>query len=103
MDAAPIIADWKRRFVAMAESPPYVFRDTPRERVEQHHRKLTTFVPCQVAATLERGTPECWLRPERGRAALPPSSCGLRQSAYGGRVACQVAGAAAQNAFLPPA
>ncbi len=27
----------------MAENPPYVFRDTPPELIEQHHRRLTTF------------------------------------------------------------
>jgi hypothetical protein len=44
MDATSIIADWKRRLVAMAEDPPYVFRDTPRELIEQHQRRLTSFV-----------------------------------------------------------
>ena len=44
MDATAIIADVKRRFVAMAEDPPYVYRETPRELIEQHHQRLTTFV-----------------------------------------------------------
>ena len=44
MDAHSIIADWKRRLVAMAKDPPYVYRDTPRELIEQHRRRLTTFV-----------------------------------------------------------
>src|SRR5262245_14796558 len=44
MDAPSIIADWKRRLTALAENPPYVFRDTPSELIDQHRRKLTTFV-----------------------------------------------------------
>jgi len=28
----------------MAENPPYVFRDTTQDLIEQHHRRLTTFV-----------------------------------------------------------
>jgi hypothetical protein len=43
MEAAAIIEAWKRRLVAMAEDPPYVFRDTPRELIAHHHRQLTTF------------------------------------------------------------
>lgn len=44
MDAASIIAGWKERLVAMADNPPYVFRDTPQHLIEQHYRRLTTFV-----------------------------------------------------------
>ena len=44
MDAASIIAGWQRRLVALAETPEYVFRDTPRHLIEQHQRRLTTFV-----------------------------------------------------------
>jgi hypothetical protein len=44
MDASSIIADWKRRLIAMAEDPPYVFRDTPRELIAAHNRRLTTFI-----------------------------------------------------------
>jgi hypothetical protein len=44
MDANSIIADWKRRLIAMAEDPPYVFHDTPQELIAAHHRRLTTFV-----------------------------------------------------------
>ena len=43
MSAAPIIEDWKRRLVAMADHPPYVFRDTHRSLIDEHHRRLTTF------------------------------------------------------------
>ncbi|HZF11591.1 MAG TPA: SMI1/KNR4 family protein [Thermoanaerobaculia bacterium] len=43
MDAAPIIAGWKRRLVALADRPEYVFRDTPHHLIEQHDRRLTTF------------------------------------------------------------
>lgn len=43
MNAASIIADWKRRLLALAENPPYVFRDTPRYLIDQHERRLTTF------------------------------------------------------------
>lgn len=44
MDAAPVIAGWKRRLVLLAETPEYVFRDTPRHLIEQHYQRLTTFV-----------------------------------------------------------
>lgn len=44
MDAASIIAGWQRRLVALAETPEYAFRDTPRHMIEQHYRRLTTFV-----------------------------------------------------------
>ena len=41
--ASAIVAEWKRRLTAMAEEPPYVFRDTPPQLVEAHRRRLTTF------------------------------------------------------------
>lgn len=44
MDALSIIADWKRRLIAMAENPPYVFRDTPQHLIDAHRRQLTSFV-----------------------------------------------------------
>jgi hypothetical protein len=44
MDPASIIGEWKRRLTAMADNPPYIFRDTPPHLIEQHHRRLTTFV-----------------------------------------------------------
>lgn len=44
MDAASIIASWKHRLTALAERPEYVFRDTPRKLIDQHFRRLTTFV-----------------------------------------------------------
>jgi hypothetical protein len=44
MDAARIIAGWKRRLIALAENPEFVFRDTPQRLIEQHYRRLTTFV-----------------------------------------------------------
>src|SRR5215210_2714480 len=44
VDAATIIAGWKRRLVALAETPEYVFLDTPRHLIEQHHSRLTSFV-----------------------------------------------------------
>jgi hypothetical protein len=34
MDAVTIIAGWKERLVAMADDPPYVFRDTPRHLIK---------------------------------------------------------------------
>ncbi|HEX8244292.1 MAG TPA: SMI1/KNR4 family protein [Longimicrobium sp.] len=43
MDASALIVEWKRRLVAMAESPPYVFRDTPPELIDAHRRRVTTF------------------------------------------------------------
>lgn len=53
MDAAPIIAGWKRRLTALAEDPPYVYRDTPRHLIERHHRRLTTFVGYTEAEVAE--------------------------------------------------
>ncbi len=44
MDAASIIAGWKRRLIALADNPEYVFRNTPRPLIEQHYQRLTTFV-----------------------------------------------------------
>jgi hypothetical protein len=44
MGVDSVIADWKRRLRAMAENPPYVFRDTPRHLIDNHYRRLTTFV-----------------------------------------------------------
>lgn len=44
MDAATIIAGWKQRLTALAENPEYVFRDTPQDLIEQHYRRLTTFI-----------------------------------------------------------
>jgi hypothetical protein len=43
MDAAAIIAEWKRRLAALAESPE-AYRYTPPELVERHRVDLTTFV-----------------------------------------------------------
>ena len=57
MDAALIIAGWKRRLVVMADKPPYVYRNTPRHSTEEHYRRLTTFVGFsepQVAAAEAR-------------------------------------------------
>ncbi len=44
MEADTIIADWKQRLTALANRPEYVFRDTPQNLIEQHYRRLTTFV-----------------------------------------------------------
>jgi hypothetical protein len=44
MDAATIIAGWKQRLIALANSPEYVFRETPQHLIEQDYRRLTTFV-----------------------------------------------------------
>ena len=44
MDATTIIAGWKQRLTALADNPEYAFRDTPQHLIEQHHRRLTTFV-----------------------------------------------------------
>src|SRR5437764_14528484 len=44
MDAKLITAGWKERLLAMVDNPPYVFRDTPEHLIEQHRRRLTTFV-----------------------------------------------------------
>ena len=42
-DAGALVAEWKRRLVAMAESPPYAFRDTPQHLIDAHRRRVTTF------------------------------------------------------------
>lgn len=39
-----IVQSWERRLVALAQDPPYVYRDTSDELIRQHHRRLTTFV-----------------------------------------------------------
>jgi hypothetical protein len=44
MDASSIIAGWKQRLTTLAENPEYVFRNTSRYLIEQHFRRLTTFV-----------------------------------------------------------
>jgi hypothetical protein len=44
MEAASIIAGWKERLTALADSPEYVYRDTPQHLIEQDYRRLTTFV-----------------------------------------------------------
>ena len=44
MDADQIIANWKRRLIALAENPPYVYDDTPQELIDRHVHRLTTFV-----------------------------------------------------------
>jgi len=43
MDADGIIAGWKRRLIALAENPPYVYDDTPQELIDRHVHRLTTF------------------------------------------------------------
>lgn len=43
MDAALIIADWKRRLTVLTENPAYVFRDTPQRLIDEHHRRMSTF------------------------------------------------------------
>jgi len=43
MDADSIIADWKRRLIALAENPPYVYEDSPQELIDRHFHRLTTF------------------------------------------------------------
>jgi SMI1 / KNR4 family (SUKH-1) len=57
MDVAPIIADWKRRLVAMVETPAYVFRDTPWPWADAYERRLKTFTgfpEAEVAAAEAR-------------------------------------------------
>jgi hypothetical protein len=43
MEASSIVAGWKQRLTALADTPEYVFRDTPRRLMEQHYQRLTTF------------------------------------------------------------
>ena len=57
MDASQIIAGWKERLIGLADSPDYVFRDTPQHLIEQHYQHLTAFVgypEAEVAATEAR-------------------------------------------------
>jgi hypothetical protein len=57
MDAATIIAGWKQRLIALADSPEYVFRDTPQHLIEEDYRRLTAFVgfpEAEVAAAEAR-------------------------------------------------
>jgi hypothetical protein len=44
MDAASLVAGWKRRLIALADTPEYVYRNTPQHLIEQNYRRLTTFV-----------------------------------------------------------
>lgn len=44
MEASQVIAGWKRRLVVLADTPEYVFRNTPRDLIEHHYRRLTTFI-----------------------------------------------------------
>jgi len=53
VDATALIADWKRRLVAMATNPPYVFKDTPQHLADRHLRELTTFAGYSEAAVAE--------------------------------------------------
>jgi hypothetical protein len=57
MDAASIIAGWKQRLTALADSPEFVYRDTPQHLIEQDYRRLTTFAgytEAEVAAAEAR-------------------------------------------------
>lgn len=57
VDANSIIAGWKKRLIALADNPPYVFRDTPQYLIDQHSRQLTSFVgysESEVASAEER-------------------------------------------------
>lgn len=58
MDADAIIAEWQRRLVVLAHNPPYVFIDTPADRIERHQRKLITFVGYRESEVAEA---EAWL------------------------------------------
>lgn len=44
MKALSIVTGWQRRLVSMAEDPPYVFRSTAQHLIDEHRRRLTTFV-----------------------------------------------------------
>ena len=43
MQASSIIAGWKRRLVALAHNPPFEFKDTPQQLIDERYRQLTTF------------------------------------------------------------
>jgi hypothetical protein len=53
VDATALITDWKRRLVAMATNPPYVFSDTPQHLAHRHLRERTTFAGYPEAAVSE--------------------------------------------------
>jgi len=44
METDSTITDWKRRLIAMAENPPYAFRDTPQSLIDEYQHRLTTFM-----------------------------------------------------------
>jgi hypothetical protein len=77
VDAASIIAGWQRRLVALAQTPDFVFRDTPQHLIEQHYHRLTTFVgysePEVAAAELSLGVrfPAVFREYLRGMAKSP--------------------------------
>lgn len=59
MNATAMISNWRNRLIALAENPPYVFRDTPQYLIDEHNRRLTTFIgysdPQIVEAELSLG------------------------------------------------
>ena len=44
MDAASIVDSWKRRLTALAERPPYVFRETSEQLMDEYKSRQVTFV-----------------------------------------------------------
>jgi hypothetical protein len=53
VDVAELVASWQRRLVAMAETPAYLIRDTPRHLIEEHQRRRTTFAGYDEAAVAD--------------------------------------------------
>ncbi|QSI33880.1 hypothetical protein GNX71_31665 [Variovorax sp. RKNM96] len=53
MEAEAIVADWKRRLVAMAENPPYVFSRTPQNLIEEYQSNQMDFIGFTEAEILK--------------------------------------------------
>jgi len=44
MEAATLIADWKRRLVEMAQNAPYAFSRTPQDLIDEYQSRQTNFL-----------------------------------------------------------
>ncbi|MFK3648407.1 SMI1/KNR4 family protein [Lysobacter enzymogenes] len=56
-DAAAIVERWKQRTIALAQDPPYVYRDPPDALIREQRLRLTTFrgyTEAQIAAEESR-------------------------------------------------
>ena len=62
MEPMSVISGWQQRLIALADNPEYVYRDTPRELIDHHYRRLTTFAGYseQEVAQAERRLGVCF-------------------------------------------